>query len=111
MILSAILLFSLAASLGLFLVVLGIRYQRNSLKVGLIHAGSGLIALGLLMTHVLSDASNKFNNVAALLMILAVIGGLMLFALREHDRPPPMILVAIHASFALTALIVLILGF
>ena len=54
---------------------------------------------------------NKYNNVAALLMILALIGGVMLFALRETSKPPPMTLVAIHAIMALTGLLLLILGF
>lgn len=111
MILSSILLFSLAASLGLFLVVLGVRYQRSSLKIGLVHASTGLLASGLLMTQIITGATDKYNNVAALLIILAIIGGLMLFALREHNRPPPMVLVGIHALMALVALLVLYIGF
>jgi hypothetical protein len=35
----------------------------------------------------------------------------MLFALREANKPPPMMLVAIHAMMALAGLLVLILGF
>lgn len=111
MILSSILFFSLAASLGLFLVVLGVRYRRRSAKIGLIHASLGLLAFGLLIAQIVSGAINKYNNVAALLMVLALIGGLMLFALREHNKPPPMVLVAIHAGMALAGLLVLFLGF
>lgn len=111
MILSSILLFSLAASLGLFLIVLGMRYHRSSLKIGLIHSSLGLIALGLLIAQIISGAINKYNNVAALLMVLAVTGGLMLFALREHNRPPPMVLVGIHAGMALVGLLLLFIGF
>ena len=111
MILSSILLFSLAASLGLFLVVLGVRYHRSSPKIGLSHAGIGLLAFGLLMTQIISGTINKYNNVAALLMILALTGGLMLFALREHNKPPPMVLVGIHAIMALVGLLVLFIGF
>lgn len=111
MILSSIILFSLAAGLGLFLVVLGIRYRRSSLKIGLSHASIGLLAFGLLMAQIINGATDKYNNVAALLMILAIIGGLMLFALREHNRPPPMVLVGIHALMALVGLLVLFVGF
>lgn len=110
MILSSIVLFSLAASLGLFLVVLGVRYHRSSLKIGLIHASMGLLAFGLLIAQIVSGAINKYNNVAALLMVLALTGGLMLFALREHKKPPPMVLVAIHACMAIVGLLVLFLG-
>ena len=111
MILFSILLFSLAACLGLFLVVLGVRYHRNSLKIGLSHASIGLIALGLLITQIVNGATNKYNNVAALLMILALTGGIMLFALREQNKPPPMVLVGIHALMALVGLLVLFIGF
>lgn len=111
MILSSILLFSLAASVGLFLVVLGVRYHRSSPKVGLIHASLGLLAFGFLIAQIVSGPINKYNNVAALLMVLAVTGGLMLFALREHNKPPPMVLVAIHAGMALVGLLVLFIGF
>ena len=111
MILSIILLFSLTALLGLFLVVLGLRYQRKSLITGLTHAGIGLIAFGFLISQIIDHSINKYNNVAALLMILALMGGLMLFALREPNKPPPMMLVAIHAIMAIAGLIVLFLGF
>jgi hypothetical protein len=111
MILSSILLFSLAASLGLYLVVLGARYHRSSLKIGLSHASISLLALVLLFLQIMNGAINKYNNVAALLMILAVIGGIMLFALREKNKPPPMVLVGIHAVMALVGLLVLFLGF
>lgn len=111
MILSSILLFSLAASLGLFLVVLGTRYHRSSAKIGLIHASMGLLAFGLLIAQIVSGVINKYNNVAALLMILALTGGFLLFALREHNKPPPMVLVAIHAGMALVGLLVLYIGF
>ena len=111
MIISSILLFSIAASLGLYLVVLGIRYRRSSLKIGLIHSSLGLLALALLILQIINTEVNKYNNVAALLMILAFIGGLMLFALRESNKPPPMILVAIHAVMALIGLLLLFLGF
>ena len=110
MILSSILLFSLAASLGLFLVVLGVRYHRRSAKIGLFHASLGLLAFGLLIAQIVSGTINKFNNVAALLMVLALTGGLMLFALREHNKPPPMVLVGIHACMALVGLLVLFIG-
>ena len=111
MILSSIFLFSLAASLGLFLVVLGVHYHRSSLKIGLSHASIGLLAFALLIVQIVNGSINKYNNVAALFMVLALTGGLMLFALREHNKPPPMVLVAIHAIMALVGLVVLFIGF
>ena len=111
MILSSIILFSLAATLGFGLVVLGVRYKRSSLKVGLIHAGSAITALGLLLMHVFNSDTNKYNNVAVLLMIAALIGGLMLLGLRVPGKPPAMMLVGLHAFMALVGLSLLLLGF
>ena len=111
MILAAITLFTLAVTVGLFLVVLGIRYHRNSAKGGLIHASLAIAALGFLGTQIINGPTNKFNNGAALLMLLALTGGLMLFALRESDKPPPMMVVTIHAIMALTGLLLLVLGY
>ena len=111
MALSTILLFSLAAAIGLYLVVLGVRFKRSSPITGLIHALIGVLATVLLFTQIVSDTTNKYNNGAALLMILTLTGGIMLFALREKNKPPAMAVVTIHAIMALTGLLVLILGY
>ena len=111
MILTAIILFTIAITIGLLLVVLGVRYHRNSAKGGLLHAGIAITALGFLGTQIINGPTNKFNNAAALLMLLALTGGLMLFALREQDSPPPMVVVGIHAIMALSGLLLLVLGY
>ncbi|HHJ34973.1 MAG TPA: hypothetical protein ENJ87_04335 [Gammaproteobacteria bacterium] len=110
MILTSIILFTLAACLGLFLVVLGLRYHRSSLKVALTHATIAIAALFFLTAQIINGPLNKFNNAAALLMVLALTGGLMLFALRESDKPPAMAVVSIHAIMALAGLLLLALG-
>jgi hypothetical protein len=50
-----------------------------------------------------------------LLFILALFGGLILLALRmgnhEHRSPPPMVGVSFHATMAITALLLLVLGY
>ncbi len=111
MILSALVLFALAATIGLYLIILGVRYHRNSRPLALSHAGIALLALGFLATEIINGPTNKFNNGAALLLLLTLTGGIMLFALRERDRPPPMPLVAIHVLFAIAGLAVLFIGF
>ena len=111
MILTVIILFTFAVCIGLFLVVVGLRYHRNSFKGGLMHAGIAIAALVLLGTQIINGSMSKFNNVAALFMVLALSGGAMLFALREPGRPPPMILVTIHAIMALVGLLLLVLGY
>ena len=115
MILAAIILFCLAAMLGLWLVVLGVRYRRGSRALAAGHAGVALLGLILLGRHIFSSPIQVLYNDAALLFILALLGGLVLLALRmgnhEHRSPPPMIGVSLHAAMALSALLLLVLGY
>jgi hypothetical protein len=115
MILAAIVLFCLAAGLGLWLVVLGVRYRRGSRALAAGHAGVALLGLILLGRHIFSTPVHLLYNDAALLFILALSGGLVLLALRmgnpDHRSPPPMIGVSFHAIMAITALLLLVLGY
>ena len=56
MILAAIVLFCLAALLGLGLVVLGVRYRRGSRALAAGHAGVALLGLVLLGRHIETSA-------------------------------------------------------
>jgi hypothetical protein len=115
MILAAIVLFCLAVLLGLWLVVLGMRYRRGSLVLAAGHAGVALLGLGLLGNQVFTGPVHKLYNVAALLFVLALFGGLILLLLRistrEYRTPPPMFVVSLHAVMAMIALLLLLLGY
>jgi len=115
MILAAIVLFCLAALLGLWLVVLGVRDRRGSRDLAALHAGVALLGLILLGRHIFSSPVHMLYNDAALLFVLALFGGLVLLAVRmgnhEHRSPPPMIGVGFHAAMAVTALLLLVLGY
>ena len=115
MILAAIVLFCLAAVLGLWLVVLGMRYRRGSLILAAGHAGVALLGLGLLGNQVFTGPVHKLYNVAALLFVLALFGGLILLLLRistrEYRTPPPMFVVSLHAVMAMIALLLLVMGY
>jgi hypothetical protein len=116
MILAAIVLFCLAVALGLWLVVLGVRYRRGSRALAAAHAGAALLGLILLGRHIFSSPVHMLYNDAALLFVLALAGGLVLLVLRMGNRehrspPPPMMGVSLHAAMALTALLLLVLGY
>lgn len=115
MILAAIVLFCLAVVLGLWLVVLGVRYRRGSRTLAAGHAGVALLGLILLGRHIFSSPVHMLYNDAALLFVLALSGGLVLLALRigahEQRSPPPMMGVSLHAAMALAALLLLVLGY
>ncbi len=115
MILAAIASYVLAIALGLTLVVLGLRYRRGSLLLAAAHAGSALLGLGLLIWHIAGAPTQKLYNLAALLFVLALLGGAVLLALRvgkrEYRTPPPMIVVTLHAAMGLFALLLLVVGY
>jgi peptidoglycan/LPS O-acetylase OafA/YrhL len=116
MILYSIVLFCLAAALGLSIVVLGLRYKRGSLTLALGHAAVAVLALGLLMNQILGDGpSHILYNTAALLFFLTLFGGLVLLAVRitkrERRAPPPMFVVGLHAVMALIGLLLLVVGY
>jgi uncharacterized membrane protein len=115
MILAAIVLFGLAALLGLWLVVLGVRHRRGSRALAAVHAGLALLGLILLGGHIVGSPVHMLYNDAALLFVLTLFGGLVLLAVRmgnhEQRSPPPMIGVSFHAAMAITALLLLGLGY
>ena len=112
MVLTAILLFSLAAIVGLYMVFIGVRYHRGSLALGLGHAGIASLALILLVVDLFHErVRHMLYSDAAILFVLTLVGGLVLLALREGRKPPPMIVVALHAAMALFALFLLVLGY
>lgn len=115
MILTVIILFCVAMTFGLGLVVLGVRYRRGSLALAAGHAGVAVLALGLLWRQIFIDHGHILYNDAALLFVLALFGGLVLLVLRisnrEHRSPPPMIGVSLHAVMAVIALLLLVLGY
>ncbi len=115
MILAAIVLFSLAATLGFSLIVLGVRYQRSSLSLGAGHAGTAVLGLTLLGWQLFNGPVHMLYNDAALLFIFALLGGVVLLALRIQERgqrrPPPMVVVSLHAVMAVLGLLLLLAGY
>jgi len=105
--LAAALLLSVAVSLGFYLVSVGIRQRKRLPALGLIHAAlaiSGFIALSL---QIAADTSDKLNNAAVFFLTLAIIGGLMVFALHEKGRAPSMPVVVLHGIMGSVGLILI----
>lgn len=111
MILAAIILFCAAAILGLSLAVMGLRYRRGSPALGLTHAGIAIVALVLLGTQLFHGPIHMLYDDAALVFVLTLAGGVVLLALREGRKPPPGVVVGIHGATALTALVLLVVGY
>ncbi|HTR01463.1 MAG TPA: hypothetical protein VMH83_15805 [Candidatus Acidoferrum sp.] len=116
MILAALASFAVAVILGLTLVTLALRQQRGSLPLAVLHAACAVLGLILLIWYI-NDAteSRPAYNLAALLLVLALMGALVLLALRigkrEFRTPPPMVVVVMHAMMGVAALILLVVGY
>lgn len=115
MILAAIGFFGLATVLGLSVVVLGVRYHRGSPALVGVHVLAALLGLGLLFREILGGPVRMLYNDAALLFVLTLLGALVLLALRVSERgyrkPPPMVIVSLHAGLAIAGLVLLVKGY
>ena len=79
------------------------------------HASIALLGLSLLGMQIFRGPIHFLYNSAALLFVLALSGGLALLAVRlgdhNHQSPPSMIGVSLHAAMGLLALLLLVLGY
>lgn len=87
----------LAVLIGLYLTYIGLQRHKRIPRLGLVHAGLALTGVVILGITIYQGPMDKLNNVAILFLLFALIGGGMVFALREENRPPSMPAVTIHA--------------
>lgn len=100
----ALVLFGLAAILGLTLAVALFRKRETSKVVAVTHglvAASGLV---FVIIHALSHP-HKSLTLAITLFVIAALGGVMLFANDLRKKPGPLFLVVIHALAAVSAVL------
>ena len=106
---TALLLIS-AVAVGLYLVFLGLRQHRRSPGLALVHVGLVLSGIIVLFTEIFIGPTDKLNNVAALFLLFALVGGGIVFALHEENRPPSMVAVTAHAIMGLVGISLLIIN-
>jgi len=110
LLLAAALLLISAVAVGFYLVFLGMRQRRRSPGLGLMHAGLALSGIIVLLTEIFIGPTDKLNNVAALFLFFAIMGGGMVLALHEENRPPSMAAVTAHAIMGLFGISLLIIN-
>ena len=104
--------FFLAVALaGTFFAIHLLRGHKLPLPVGLLHGLGALAAIALLVLHDLHAPTNRLVNSATVFFVLTAIGGMLLFVLRARRQPLDGIIVTLHAGFALTAMLLLTLGY
>jgi hypothetical protein len=106
---TALLLIS-AVAVGFYLVFLSLRQRKRSPGLALTHAGLTLSGIIVLFTEIFTGPTDKINNVAALFLFFAIVGGGIVFALHEENRPPSMAAVIAHAIMGLIGTSVLIIN-
>jgi len=103
--------FLLVAAAGATLAVLEARGARIPLPVGALHGAAALAGIVVLVLHDLGEPGNRLVNAATVIFILTATGGLLLFAFRTAREKLPFAVVLLHAAFALTAILLLTLGY
>ena len=110
MLLGLLILFLIVALGGIGLAVMEVRGRTLPLPMSSLHGLLALLGIVLLAVHDVEDPHNHLANGSVLVFILAAAGGMMLFAFRATRQKLPLSVVVLHAAFALTALLLLGIG-
>ena len=102
MLIISIAFFVLAAVLGLIVAVALLRKQATSKPVALAHGAVGAAGLVLLVLYAAKHPHNLLTT-AIVLLVVAALGGALLFANDLRKKPGPVFLLVIHAVVALAA--------
>ncbi len=104
----SVLLFAMAVVVGMTMAFRVLRSRGVSPWVGLGHGMLASGATGILLARVLDGPASKPLNMAALLVGLALMGGLVLLLLRSARDPHPAPFVLLHGTVGLLAFAVVV---
>ncbi len=107
MLVLSIVLFVVAAILGLTVAVALFQKKETSKPVALAHGAVAAAGLIVLILYALNNA-HRLLTVAIVLFIVAALGGVLLLANDLRKKPGPVLLVAIHAVAAAVALVLVL---
>jgi uncharacterized membrane protein YqjE len=108
MLILALVLFILAAALGLSVARQLLLRRETSKPVALAHGLAGAAGLAVLAWHAFSNP-HRLLTTAILLLVVAALGGAWLLANDLRKKPGPLALVAIHALAAVAAVVLVLL--
>ncbi len=110
MLLGLLILFLLVALGGATFAILESRGKAPPLRVTVMHGVAGVVLIVLLVLQDVAHPGNYLVNSATLVFILAAVGGLLLFIFRASRQRLPLVVVGLHAAFALTAILLMTAG-
>ena len=108
MLILSLVLFGLAAVLGITVAVALFAKRPTSKPVAVSHGLAGAAGLVVLLITA-SRQPNHLLSIALILLVIAALGGIILFANDLRARPGPNALVVIHALAAVTAVVLVAL--
>ena len=98
----SIILFAIAAVLGLTVAIALLRKKETSKPVAFAHGAVGALGLVLLLLHALAHP-NQMLSLALGLFVVAALGGFFLLANDLRRKPGPAFLIVVHAVVAVIA--------
>jgi hypothetical protein len=104
----SIILFLIAAVFGVIIASAILRNQPTPKPLVFIHGILGAAALAIVVIYVIQHADRN-PMVSLILLIIAALGGFVLFARDLTKKPGPFVLVIIHALVAVAGVLGLIL--
>lgn len=110
MLVFSLILFALAAVLGIIVALAILRRQTTSKAVVAAHGVAGAAGLVVLLIYALQQPQTLLS-IAVGLLVVAAVGGFVLLANDLRGRPGPVPLVAIHAVAAVVAVVLVAVVF
>lgn len=109
MLIASIILFAIAAALGLILIRKVFADEHTSRPVVYIHGIAAVLALILLIISYINQG-NSLMMISILIFIIAALGGFIMFSRDMAGKPFPKWLAAVHSSAAVIAFVLLLLA-
>ena len=110
MLLYSNLLLILAAVAGFIMIFIGFNYHRRSLMLVTCHVLLAVAGLAILLYQITREFISLYNIAAAMCLMLTLIVGAILAALRDNKLPAPMPAITVHAMLGLAGITLLLLG-
>lgn len=104
----SIVLFVVAALLGIGVAIALLQKKETSKPMALAHGAVGAGGLVLLILYAAQNP-HKFLTAAIVLLVIAALGGVILFANDLRRKPGPVFLILVHALAAIAAVTLVIL--
>ncbi|MDQ3072397.1 MAG: hypothetical protein M3Q97_03915 [Bacteroidota bacterium] len=108
MIESAIIIFAIAALMGLYLLTYILRNKVTPKAIALIHGPLGLIGLIILIIYAAGNDSDENHIVSIILFTAAAAGGLVLITKDILNMSVPKWLAIMHGLIAVTAFVIIL---